>query len=375
MALLVHPLRMNRKHIFKALGIMNGTSIDGVDYVQIAYDLNNKTIKLKQEKSFSFPATLQRRLRQATQHLLNVAELAELHYDLGRFYSQCFKKLPPQMKKNHVIGLHGQTVYHRGGAATLQIGEGSFLAFDAKTPVVQDFRAADIAAHGQGAPLATYFHHFVFAQKNKNICVHNLGGISNVTVLKGSKVLQSFDTGPANMLLDLHMQKSGKKQFDDQGRLARNGRANLELINEMLEHNYFKLTPPKSCGREEFGEIFLAQFMKKSKSMTLRDRQASLTVFTALSIVESYSNFVKIDPDEIIFCGGGAKNKFLIECIKNFMPETKISTSVDHGWTLSSIEGAAFALMALQNLLGEKTNLPQTTGAKQSVHLGKLIVC
>lgn len=367
---------MNQKKTsFKALGIMNGTSLDGVDYVQIEYNLKTEKIQFSQEKAFAFPAALRKRLMQATQHNLNVAELAELHYDLGRFYAQCYRKLPPSMKRNHVIGLHGQTVYHRGGYATLQIGEGSFLALESATAVIQDFRAADIAASGQGAPLATYFHHFVFARKSKNICIHNLGGISNVTVLKGERVLQSFDTGPANMLLDLHMQKSGHKKFDDEGRLARSGRADLDLVNQMLEHKFFKKKPPKSCGREEFGEKFLEQFLKQAKALSTRDRQATLTIFTAISIVEAYIHFVKTTPDEIIFCGGGARNKFLIECIKNFMPEVKIATVDDYGWSLSSIEGAAFALMALKNLLGDKTNLPQTTGARKSVQLGKLIVC
>lgn len=359
---------------------MNGTSIDGVDYVQIKYkqdEVNKKkqSIEFCKEKSFSFPKKLHNRIKQATRHDMNVEALAELHYDLGRFYASCYKKLPPSMKKNHVIGLHGQTVYHRGGHASLQIGEGSFIALESKTPVVQDFRAADIAAGGQGAPLATYFHQQVFAKNKKNICVHNLGGISNVTVLSGEKVIQSFDTGPANMLLDLHMQQFSRKNFDRNGQVARSGVADLKLVTWLLENQYFKQRPPKSCGREQFGEQFLKKFLDKAKKLSIQDRQSTLSVFTAISIVEAYSNFVKIVPDEIIFCGGGAKNLFLIETIKNFMPEVKISTVDEHGWSHSSIEGAAFGLLALKNLLEEKTNLPQTTGAKQSVQLGKLIVC
>lgn len=364
---------LNKKKSLLSLGIMNGTSLDGIDFVLIR-SFKKGGCEFIQEKDFKFPSALKNKLMRATQHLLKVDELAELHHELGRYYAQCFKKLPARMKKCDVIGLHGQTVYHAGSKSTLQIGEGSYLAAISQKIVVQDFRVADIAVGGQGAPLATIIHENLIANKKK-IAVHNLGGISNTTLIENHKALQSFDTGPANMLLDLNIQKAtrNKKSFDFNGALAKQGQSDKKLVERLMKHKYFAKRPPKSCGREEFGQIFYKKFLQSSKNLSWLDRQATLNDLTAQSIVHAYTKHAKIRPTEIIFCGGGANNGFLLKTISNYLPQIKISTINQYGWTASSIEGAAFALLAAKRIWNQPANLPKTTGAKRTVLLGKII--
>lgn len=374
-------MKTQLKNKIRALGIMNGTSLDGIDFVLIdVYPLKN-LCRFVDMQSFSFHKKLHQQLKLATQHQLKVNELALLHHELGLFYAKCYQQLNARMKKVDCLGLHGQTVFHAGGVASLQIGEPSYLAAAAGRPVISDFRVADIALGGQGAPLATLFHQYVFAQKNKVISLHNLGGISNLSILKKDRVTQGFDTGPANMLLDLAIQRftAGKKQFDRDGELARKGVANSTVLKQMLKHKFFKVKPPKSCGREEFGENFLDKYLNFFKNEKIENQLATFVELVAISIARSYAEFCDLKKiDEIIFCGGGAKNKFLLQRIDYHLHQNKlsqrikISTTDDYGWSSQSIEGGAFALLAAFKMLNWPSNLPQTTGALRQTSLGKI---
>lgn len=360
----------------KVLGIMSGTSLDGADFVLVRIDHKPKLkVRYQQMQSFRFPKALKKSLSQAAQHKLKTDELALLHHELGRFYARCFKKLPIKMRQVDLIGLHGQTVFHKAPMATLQIGEPSYLSEAAKTPVIADFRVADLALGGQGAPIATLFHDQVFASGRKTVAIHNLGGISNLSLISKGKVLQSFDTGPANMLLDICIRKHsrGRKQFDRNGAQARKGLVDHTLVQRMLQHPYFRKRSPKSCGREEFGEHFFEKYFSSKKLMKLEDRLATLTEFTALSIVQAYKRHVVKAPSDIVFCGGGALNSFLVERIQFHLPKIHIKTCEDHNWPVSSIEGAAFALLAFYRMMNWPSNYPQTTGARRATSLGKII--
>ncbi len=356
----------------RVLGIMNGTSLDGADFVLVEIDRFDLQCQFKKFKSFSFSLALRSRLQAAAAHDMKVDQLALLHHELGRYYAACFKKL--NFGVIDLIGLHGQTVFHQGKVASLQIGEPSYLAEAANVAVVSDFRVADIAVGGQGAPIATFFHQHVFGGIDKKLSVHNLGGISNLTLLKNGKVIQGFDTGPANMLMDLEIQRAtrGRKKFDSGGKLARSGNANIKLVQRMLKHPYFKKSAPKSCGREEFGIQFLQKFQSELSKLNLGDRLASITEFVAESISLAYQNHATFIPNEIVFCGGGVLNKFLIERIQIKLLEVKISIVSDYDWPSKSIEGAAFALLAAAKVLNKPSNLPQSTGASKNVSLGKL---
>lgn len=360
------------KKTLRVLGIMNGTSLDGVDFVLVEINKKNLSCQFKKLKSFSFSTSLRHRLTLAAAHEMKVDELALLHHELGRYYAQCFKKL--NFGKIDLIGLHGQTVFHKGKIASLQIGEPSYLAAISRCSVVSDFRVADIAVGGEGAPIATFFHQIVFGQINKKLSLHNLGGISNLTLLLNGKVVQGFDTGPANMLMDLEIQKAtkGKKKMDHGGQLAKTGKPNQSLVQQLLKHAYFKKIAPKSCGREDFGNQFLIQHSQDFKNMDLPDRLATWTEFSALSIVRAYKNHSKFIPNEIIFCGGGVFNTYLLARIQNYLPTTKISSVSDYGWPSKSIEAAAFAVLAAAKVLNKPSNIPSSTGAKKKISLGKI---
>lgn len=353
---------------------MNGTSLDGADFVLVEVNPRDLSCRYLAMQSFAFPAKLKTRLHRAALHRVYVDELARLHHDLGRYYAACFKKLKPAFRTAGLIGLHGQTVFHEGAVATLQIGEPSYLAAEAGVPVVSDFRAADIALGGQGAPIATFFHERIFGRKGKTVSVHNLGGISNLSLIADGQLQSGFDTGPANMLLDLavNLHTKGKMQFDRDGRLARRGRVNENLSTEMMKHPYFRQKPPKSCGREEFGELFYRRHRPALQRLRIEDRLATLTEFVARSIAEAYKKYLPALPQEIIFSGGGARNPFLLERIGAHLPGVKISRTEDYGWPSQSIEGAAFALLAAARMLNRPSNLPRSTGARRMASLGKI---
>ncbi|HEX4121474.1 MAG TPA: anhydro-N-acetylmuramic acid kinase, partial [Verrucomicrobiae bacterium] len=241
------------------LGIMSGTSLDGVDYALC--EIDERKVTLRAFWSASFPAKLHQTLHEAARGELPSHQLAQAHHDLGRFYAA--HALPTRGRRPDLAGLHGQTIFHNpsaGNPATLQLGEPAYLAARLRAPVISNFRAADMAVGGQGAPLATIFHEFIFARRGEHICVNNLGGISNVTSLdwrKGARPrVMAFDTGPGNVLIDLAMRffTKGKLSMDKDGRWAARGKPDEKVLHRWLKHDYFHRRPPKSTGRELFGE-------------------------------------------------------------------------------------------------------------------------
>ncbi|HEY1169834.1 MAG TPA: anhydro-N-acetylmuramic acid kinase [Verrucomicrobiae bacterium] len=359
------------------LGLMSGTSIDAADCALCT--ITWSTMKLEELWSVPFPKVLQKRLHTAASNQATTYELGQLHHDLGRFYAKAATS-HPAVKRAKAIGLHGQTIFHNADAnapATWQIGEPAYLARALRVPIVYNFRANDLAAGGQGAPLATMFHVRAFAEQGKHICVNNLGGISNVTSIDWrtakakSPKLQAFDTGPANVLLDLALREhtGGKKTFDKNGQLARKGVVNAKLLTDWLKNPYFRKAPPKSTGRELFGEPFWHKHSKALHALILEDRLATLTEFTASSLALNYTQHLPQPIDKIILCGGGAMNGFLRERIAANV-KAEVSTTDSLGWPTQSIEAAAFALLAWQRLHGLPGNLPSTTGAKEASLLG-----
>lgn len=361
---------------------MNGTSLDGVDYVLCKVRKKGKQAEIQflDQASAEFPPDVRGLLLRATKHELNVAETSQLHHELGRLYSQQLKTILKKKKwQFHAIGLHGQTVFHEPPNATWQIGEPSYLSADFKVPVISDFRVADLAHGGQGAPIASLFHQWVFQKHfpKKTLSLHNLGGISNLTLIdKTSKVIRAFDTGPANMLMDLYISKisRGERTFDADGKMAATGIPVEKAVEESLaSEKYFSLKPPKSCGREQFGDNFLAEFELKMGAVFPQDKMATLAELTARSISEAYTKLCPKLPEVVILCGGGAKNLYLKKRIQYHLPDVDVTTSEELNWPVSAIEGGAFALLAACRIWGLTSNLPQTTGAKKSVSLGKIV--
>ncbi len=367
----------------RVLGIMSGTSIDSVDFALC--DVNVDRVNLKQFRQSQFPRALQKRLHQAAANQTSSHETAQLHHDLGRFYAAEAKKIAHW--KPQIAGLHGQTIFHypdKSSPATWQIGEPAYLAAALKIPVISNFRAADLAVGGQGAPLATLFHKIVFAKKGNHVCVHNLGGISNVTSIDGSRGreprLLAFDTGPANVLIDLAMGhfSRGKKQFDVDSRWASRGVVAENILAKWLRHRYFFKNPPKSTGRELFGEPFFntALAMTKKAGLSKFDVVATFTEFTARSMVLNYRLHLGSAPAKVILSGGGANNPALVQAIRRELArwnaDTQLVTSDSVGWPAQTIEPAAFALLAYYRWHKIPANLPETTGARQKVLLGQI---
>jgi len=368
----------------KVLGIMSGTSIDSVDYALCS--VGEQRIELLDLWNAKFPRGLQQRLHEAARGAARSYGLAQLHHDLGRFYARHALR-PASATKPDLAGLHGQTIFHnpdRSAPATFQLGEPAYLAEKLRVPVVSNFRVADMAAGGEGAPLATIFHRIVFARKGRHVCVNNLGGISNVTSIDWTRnadpELLAFDTGPANVLLDLAVRHytRGKRQMDRNGAWAGQGTACERLVSQWLVNPYFLKKPPKSTGRELFGEPFWERILPQTQKagLTKFDVLASLTAFTARSLALNYQLHLPSWPQTLILTGGGAANPTLVKAIHDVIravsPATELVTSEMLGWPLQSIEPAAFALLAYLRAQSQPGNLPRTTGASRAVRLGHI---
>lgn len=357
------------------LGIMNGTSVDGIDYVWAEMSGTAKNVKakfIKQEhKTFSTPLRLQ--IQEAIANKLTTHALGQLHHDLGREYAKHFKQLKSP-GKTQLIGLHGQTLFHKGKVATWQIGEPSYLAQVSQVPVIFNFRAADVALGGEGAPLAPLFHRILLREMARKtpVAFHNLGGISNLTY-SYKNVLLAFDTGPASTLMDnwIESKTGGKKTYDESGHLAAQGLPQYASLKNFLAHPYFKKSPPKSCGREEFNLGFIKSTAdKKFSSLSLEDQMSTLTELTASSIHQAYQKLPET-PAKIFFSGGGTHNKYLMKRLKIYFKKTQVLTSEDLGWPSSAIEGGAFALLAYMRSIKAECDLKPVTGGGSAL-LGQI---
>jgi anhydro-N-acetylmuramic acid kinase len=232
---------------------------------------------------------------------------------------------------------------------------------------------ADLAVGGEGAPLVPHGHKILFDSKGKSVAVQNLGGIGNVTILQNGKVVTAFDTGPGNLWIDTisHWKTNGKKSFDEEGRLARKGKPDLKLAHRLLRHPYFQKKPPKSTGWEELGETYLQKFKKELLKKSLHDSLATVTIATSLTLAKTYHQFFKKNfPKEVVICGGGGKNRYLVELISLFLPKSKVFTSDQKGIPVDQVESISFALLALETIHGKPNNEPNATGAKRPVVLG-----
>lgn len=370
----------------KVLGLMSGTSADGVDIALIS--IQGHKIKLDACKTFPYPSKLKVKILNAQN--LKLPQISALNFEIGYFFANSalrfLKEKTISRKKIFCIGSHGQTVFHKTSGLqkewnTFQIGEPSIIAAKLQAPVVTDFRPKDIALGGQGAPLTPYFHYSFFKKRN-SLCVHNLGGMSNVTFIPFSnqklKVL-AFDTGPANCLIDgvIRSISKGRLNFDKGGRFASQGQIHWSLVKKWLKHPYFSKNIPKSCGQDEFGPKMILSIMKACRHLDKKDIAATVTAFTAQSMIQSYEKLIlkKHKLKEIVFCGGGIKNTTLMRLIKQGLKKYSISfkTFDDYGIDSHAVEAVSFAYMAYQCLKNKTNHLPQTTGASRETILGKII--
>ncbi|HUR88713.1 MAG TPA: anhydro-N-acetylmuramic acid kinase [Ramlibacter sp.] len=354
------------------IGLMSGTSLDGVDGVLA--DFGGGQLKVLAHQSATFDPTLQGELL-----ALNSPGDNEIHRGalaanaLMHVYADVASRLVKQSAgKVTAIGAHGQTIRHRpqefdGTGYTTQLCNGALLAELTGIDVVCDFRTRDVAAGGQGAPLAPFFHRAMFAKNAETIGVLNIGGISNLTVLDADGTQLGFDCGPGNGLMDAWVQQHQGKAFDDGGKWAASGRADPLLLGKMLAQPYFSKSPPKSTGRDLFNAQWLQQF--GVTSLKAEDVQSTLAELTATACATDASRY---GLDRLIVCGGGALNTHLMNRLRARLPGVDVVASDAAGLPPLQVEATAFAWLARKCILREKLELTSTTGARGARVLGAI---
>jgi anhydro-N-acetylmuramic acid kinase len=380
-----------------ALGLMSGTSADAIDVAlaRISGAPPHANAKFLNHTSINFPPQLRKEiLRVAEQQPISAGDLSQLNFRLGEVFAEAalaacrrFRVTP---KKIALIGSHGQTIFHQGGpvryvgrptASTLQIGEPAIIAARTGVTTIADFRPADIAQGGQGAPLVPYVDYLLYRHEKLGRVSLNLGGIANITVIpaaaKASQVF-AFDTGPANMLMDAlvaHFTHS-RLRYDKDARLAQQGRSIPALLDALMRDPYLKLPPPKSTGREYYGRTYLqkARALGKRHHAKPNDLIRAATIFTALSIVDALHRFVlaKARIHQLIVSGGGARNPLILSQLAALLPNVEIVPSSHFGIPEDAKEALAFALLAYETFHHRPSNVPSATGAHHPAILGKI---
>jgi anhydro-N-acetylmuramic acid kinase len=364
-------LQLEIKAMQLFIGIMSGTSLDGVDAALVVFEndaLNNSSCQLKETQFLAYPESLKIELLALHEPNHNELEAASiLGCRLAHLYADAVKKLLSKAKVNAAdiaaIGCHGQTIRHRPELGfTLQIGNNALLAELTNITVVGDFRSRDIAAGGQGAPLVPAFHQAMFASKKANRAIVNIGGIANITYLGKDDTVLGFDSGPGNMLLDSWTKLKTGNDYDKNGEWAATGVVLQTLLSGMLAEPYFALPPPKSTGRDLFNDHWLKQH-QLYPHLRPQDVARTLTALTAYSIADSIISDCN-DTDEIYVCGGGAHNRLLISDLQTALGNAIVKPTDELGIAVDWLEAVAFAWLAKQTLENKPSNLPAVTGAK-----------
>jgi anhydro-N-acetylmuramic acid kinase len=384
---------LQRKKSKLAVGLISGTSADGIDaaLVRIRGNGTATRVKLLAYETYPYPQGLRELiLANSLPGTGTVDLLCRLNILCAQFFADAVKKVArsARIPLSHIdfIGSHGQTVHHlphprrmfgKTVRATLQIGDPSTIAQLTGIPTVGDFRTADMAVGGQGAPLAPYFDFIVARSRTRNRLLLNLGGIANFTVLpKNCSVndVVAFDTGPSNMVIDALMQRFFKKKYDAGGRIGSRGTVVPKLLSWMMSHPYLRLHPPKSTGREEFGTMFIKELLQRAKGIRKEDLIATATEFTALSIFGQYKRFIskRMKVDEVLASGGGIHNRAIMSSLARHFAPAVVKPIEDIGVSSDAKEAVFFAVFANETVAELPSNVPSVTGARRPVILGKI---
>jgi len=379
------------------LGLMSGTSADGIDVALAGISGAPPRVKarLLNHTAVKFPAQVRAEiLRVAEQRAITAGELSQLNFRLGQLFADAAKtackRFRVAVSSVDLIGSHGQTIFHQGRAvpylggrvaSTLQIGEGAVIAAETGVTTVADFRPADMAVGGQGAPLVPYADYLLYSDRKVGRASLNLGGIANVTVIPAGAAREkvfAFDTGPANMLIDAlvaHFTR-GRKKFDAGARMALAGRAIPALVDELMRDPYLKIAPPKSTGREYYGADYTKRVLALGRRYGAKpnDLIRCVTIFTALSVVDALNRFVtrKTKLDQLIVSGGGARNPLIMAQLAAALPGVEVLSSSRVGVPEEAKEAFAFALLAYETFHRRAGNVFSATGASGPAVLGKI---
>lgn len=387
------------------LGLNSGTSADGVDAAacRITGRGTDMRLKLLGHAHLAYPPDLRRRLLAVMAPAqTHTEEICQLEVEVGRAFARCARKLQDRtgIRRFDLVGAHGQTICHlpltTAGAefssfppSTMQIGDAAVIAAALDCPVVHKFRQADMAVGGQGAPLVPWTDFVLYGDARRNRVIQNIGGIANLTWLPAGgrdKDVVAFDTGPGNMIIDALVRRfsRGKEEYDRGGRRAARGRSDMKALSAMLAHPFLAAPPPKSCGREYFGENHVGELLKRFARLRLAPNNwiATATAFTAASILIGMALVSDLarrpfpPMDELILCGGGARNRTLLDQLRSSLRASsrrvRIMTTNDLGLPIQAKEAASFAILAAACADGVPANLPRVTGASRRVVLGQV---
>jgi len=376
-------------------GVMSGTSMDGVDVAVVRLSGSGTSLEVEAlgARTFAMDPELATVLnKNVSEETSTVRDIALLNGRLAHVYAGAIREtlldLDVPFNELHLIGSHGQTLYHQGTAVhlagksvsgTLQIGDASVLANLLQVPVVGDFRLADMALGGQGAPLVPYFDFINFRSETEGRLLLNLGGIANFTVLPANCTLGevvAFDTGPANVIVDGLAARLLGAAYDRNGELATSGHVNEELLDELLLEPYFLLSPPKSTGRELFSKTYIDALIVRASEFRLNDADlfATATALSYHSVTQAWKRFVAPDTPihRLIVAGGGVHNSAIMRGLRSEFGDILVETTAEHGIDPDAKEAICFAVLAHETLNGVHTNVPSATGASKTTILGKI---
>ena len=389
-------------------GVMSGTSADGINVALVRFPSGAKRrakgpsphnhsgsdFTLLAHEEYPFPAPVRRAiLGTMNAELARVADLARLNFLLGELYAEAVAKTTRKHRvKIDLVGCHGQTLYHQGTAerflgrklaVTWQTGEGAVIAARLGVPVVSDFRPADVAAGGKGAPLVPFLDYLLYRDPRVERIAQNIGGIANLTAIPAGASLGqivAFDTGPGNMVMDAAMEELFGRRYDRDGKVAASGRVLDNVIAQLIRARFFRQKPPRTAGREEFGREYVGRFLQICRGASKADVVATATALTARSIADAVTRFVlprfgvPRRDHEMIVSGGGAKNPTLMAMLRNEIAPLGIDLhfSDEFGLPAEAKEAVAFALLAHETWHRRPSNVPSATGAKRAAILGKI---
>jgi anhydro-N-acetylmuramic acid kinase len=382
-------------------GVMSGTSADGINVALVRIASSRKSgrassttppqFELLSHAEYSYPKEVREFvLSSMNAHRASVADLARLSFVLGELYADAVLATQHNARvKVDLVGCHGQTLYHQGDAqrflgrrvaVTWQTGEAAVIAARVGAPVVSDFRPADMAVGGKGAPLVPFLDYLLYRDPRVGRVVQNIGGIANLTAIPARALpaqVMAFDTGPGNMVIDAFMERLYGRSYDEDGHVAASGAVLEDVLTDLLRAPFFRRRPPKTAGREEFGHGFVRHLIWRCGRASKRDVVATATALTARSIADALRNFVVKRADsyrEFIVSGGGAKNPTLLAMLANELGPLglEIRLSDEFGLPAEAKEAVAFALLAYQTWNRRPSNVPSATGAKRPAILGKI---
>ena len=387
-----------RRQEMRVLGMMSGTSADGIDVAlaRISGAPPDISARFERHHHARFPAPVRSAiLRLANGASTSTAEISQLNFLLGEEFARAAiaacKSWSVPLRQIGLIGSHGQTIFHQGVpaaffgrrvASTFQIGEPSIIAERTGVTTIGDFRPADMAAGGQGAPLVPFVDYLLYRDPRIGRAALNIGGIANVTVIPAAAKpgqIFAFDTGPGNMIVDAMMEivTRGRLHYDRDAHVAMRGKLIPALLKKMMREPYLHKRPPKTAGREQFGRAYAEKLLawRRRHGAAKEDLVRTATVFTSISIADAMRRFVlpRARIDELIVAGGGARNPLLMAQLSASLPEVEIVPASEFGIPAEAKEAFAFALLAYEAWHGRANNLPSATGARHSVAMGKLV--